>query len=467
MNTKNNIGNSQPSRFIFGEGIISEGQESIDYVVHTQSPRFICRIDEVNTSGFDEAKQSEVFGLLLHDKENKVVSYVCNQGYRLSQFNFLDTEPVDDILMSVCDAAIVNYLSLWNQSEKSDKTDSLITISSVSLPADEHAAAVNILVDSAQVMAGQPEKEAALQEVVRCILQRDDYAIFTEAQWRLTDYPAAEYALIQAARNAIASTSIASENGESTEYELWALPMMLARDHAGIWWHFAGFGRLSAIFSEVLGIETVVSTTAFTFKMLQETACQALIHLPEMIRQGKSIALYDPVSARALYKRVSQQHAPHLSLCWMPVWFKKTDNAVEKIDRLASSLMDEIMPVVQSAVSSQMDYAEIELFTPQPWWSALSTVVNVINHRRLSLFFNVLSEKEIDADTIKAKAVYQPENLAYAVSFENTDTEPLAEMDWWLVPDLAPNRKTALNELESRFHGQSSVVTEAINPSVH
>src|ERR1700739_2045588 len=72
-----------PNRFIFGDAVDDKGLEPYEYVIHTESPVFVCRLvgdDETPFAGRD----SEAFASsVLFDETENVTHYVCNQGFRL------------------------------------------------------------------------------------------------------------------------------------------------------------------------------------------------------------------------------------------------------------------------------------------------------------------------------------------------------------------------------------------------
>ena len=112
-------------------------------------------------------------------------------------------------------------------------------------------------------------------------------------------------------------------------------------------------------------------------------------------------------------------------------------------------LLDALMPVVESAMGSAIDYGEATLFAPQPLWQALSSGVEEYNAKRL-MFAAALVEKNIGLAEIDARVEYRPEALAWWLTFHRrSDGEMLTGFAWLVTPDLAPDREAALDELRA------------------
>jgi hypothetical protein len=109
-------------------------------------------------------------------------------------------------------------------------------------------------------------------------------------------------------------------------------------------------------------------------------------------------------------------------------------------------LLDAAMPVVENALDETIEYGEATLFAPEPLWESLATGTQEYNLRRLFFTVTVL-EKSVGLDGIKVSIEYQPDALAFQLSFKHAKGHELTGFAWLLPPDLAPDRDAALESL--------------------
>ncbi|XLM20499.1 hypothetical protein MKD33_20010, partial [Chromobacterium piscinae] len=96
-----------PSRFIFGDAVDEQGLEGAEYLVHTESPAFICRLVGNDDTDFPGRESEGLASAVLYDEAEKITVYVCNLRLRLFDFNFYDEiEPNVGQLQDICDEAM-------------------------------------------------------------------------------------------------------------------------------------------------------------------------------------------------------------------------------------------------------------------------------------------------------------------------------------------------------------------------
>lgn len=102
-------------RFIWGFAIATDKDGDIthdefEYLTHTQKPRFVCRVVELEDMPADDEEAEEVDGRIVHFDEPYKLFYITDLGMALVNFQLLDP-PKDKVqLKQVCDAAIQNWL---------------------------------------------------------------------------------------------------------------------------------------------------------------------------------------------------------------------------------------------------------------------------------------------------------------------------------------------------------------------
>lgn len=443
-----------PNRFIFGDAVDGEALEPYEYVVHTGIPAFVCRLVGNDDTPFIGRDESGFVSAVLYDEDENVTHYVCNTGYRLFDFNFWEEEiPTAAVLQGICDEAMRTYQRLsiaYQHNEQHPPEREMMVVPSEPLPPAKRAKRVQELAEQAQEAVNNPLKRVKLNALVRAALLGGDQSVFTEAQLSLLMQSEARNLLVECAQDAIALPEVVRKDGSIVSYELWALPLVFAREQGGVWWHFPSLERMESVLADALQLpEEVVlwlSPTLFTFEMLQERACQPLIYLAQVMDSGRDLAPYEPESARATFEAANQTKEQQLVLCWIPFLLERGALTTEKAQRLASKALEAVMPIVQESLAEKMPYVEAELFAPLPWWQALGTAVGAFNRRRLGLTLALLSAHGHEPKTLRAVIEYQPDHLAYDIGLHG-DEPRLAHTPWLLVPDMAPDRERALSDL--------------------
>ncbi|CAG9163927.1 hypothetical protein LMG32289_00265 [Cupriavidus pampae] len=101
-------------RFIWGFAIAADKggditHDEFEYLTHTSSPRFTCRVVELEDMpvGGDE---SSIDGRVVHYDEPDRLFYITDAGLALVNFQLFDKLPEKGKLKKVCDEAIANWM---------------------------------------------------------------------------------------------------------------------------------------------------------------------------------------------------------------------------------------------------------------------------------------------------------------------------------------------------------------------
>ncbi|MBI3146059.1 MAG: hypothetical protein HYZ18_12550 [Pseudogulbenkiania sp.] len=446
-----------PSRFIFGDAVDEAGLEPWEYVVHTGSPAFVCRLVGNDLTPFSGRDSTDFASAVLFDDEEQLTHYVCNSGFRLFDFSFRDEVPSAARLQAVCDEAMTVYLRLqqvYNERDMGPKAREMRVGPSEPLPPAERTRAIRSLAETAQAALTDPVRRVQLTADVQLALVGGDQAVFTEAQLALQGEMPARQLLVDTARDCIAFPEVVRQDGTSVSFELWALPLAFSRAQGGVWWHFPLLERIEGVLADALDVPSQailwVSPTIFTLDMLNERSCQNLVHLAPVMDSGCDFAPIEPEPARATFEAARQTQQPQLVLAWIPFIVERGVLTVERVRQLGRKALELTMPVVQQAIASEMEYGEAELFTPLPWWEALSAGVQAWNRKRLGMTVALVAAGQGGLQELEAVAEYQPEMQGYEVGLKLKGSEEIvARTPWMLVPDVAPDRELAFHDLAS------------------
>jgi hypothetical protein len=241
-------------------------------------------------------------------------------------------------------------------------------------------------------------------------------------------------------------------DGSVVSFELWALPFAFSRAQGGVWWHFPLLERLETPLADALDVPEKailwISPTLFTVDMLNERACQNLMHLASVMDAGCDFAPLDPASSRATYEAARKTQEPQLVISWLPFLVERGALPIDQARQLSRKALDAVMPLVQQAIGAEMEYGEAELFAPLPWWEALSAGVRAWNRKRLGLTVALIASKVGGLQDLEAVAEYQPEMQGYEVGLKlQGKDELLARSPWLLVPDVAPDKDASWKDL--------------------
>lgn len=446
-----------PSRFIFGDAVDDEGLEGSEYLVHTESPAFICRLVGNDDTDFPGRESEGLASAVLYDEAEKITVYVCNLRLRLFDFNFYDeAEPSVGELQDICDEAMRAYQKLQKAYAERDAAGppprEMRTGPTKPLPPAERQQAISQLIEQARLAVGKPMGGMQLAAAVQMALMAGDQAVFTEAQLALQAEPDARQLLIQRARDAVAFPEVLRKDGSVVSFELWALPFAFSRSQGGVWWHFPRLEALEVALADALEVPEKsilwISPTLFTVDMLNERGCQDLVQLAPVMDAGCDFAPLDPESSRATYEAARKTNDPQLVMAWIPFLVERGALPMDKARRLARRALDVAMPLVQQAVAAEMEYGEAELFAPLPWWEALSSGMRAWNRKRLGVTAALLAASQGGIDKLEAVAEYQPEIQGFDVALRVKGRDEVeARVPWLVVPDVAPDRDAAWRDL--------------------
>lgn len=443
-----------PNRFIFGDAVDDKGLEPYEYVIHTESPAFVCRLVGEDETPFAGRDNEGFASAVLYDEAENVTHYVCNDGFRLFDFNFWDEVPTAAALQKLCDELMAAYRRLneaYAEREAGVKLREFKEGPNEPLLPVQRSERIKELIAKAQEALAAPLQKVQLTAAVQLALLGGDSAVFTEAQLALSSQPEARQLLINTARDCIAFPEVVRKDGSIASFELWALPFAFSRAQGGVWWHFPLLERIEAPLADALGVPEKailwVSPTLFTLDMLNERACQNLVQLAPVMDAGCDYAPYDPDSARATFVAASQTADPQLVIAWIPFLVERGVLPVEQAKRMGRKALDAVMPLVQEAIGSQMEYGEAELFAPLPWWEGLSAATRAWNRKRLGITVALVAASVGGLQGLEAVAEYQPEHYAYQILLKSTAGEVLAHAMWALEPDVAPEREHAWQDL--------------------
>ncbi|WP_159879748.1 hypothetical protein [Aquitalea denitrificans] len=445
----------QPNRFIFGDAVDASGLEATEYLVHTTAPAFVCRLIGNDFTEF-AGRDAEAFAsALLFDADANRSVYVCNRGLRLFDFVFSGDVPTATRLQAICDEAMSTYQRLheaYAEREVGPRPREMRQGPTEPLPPAERSLAIRTLRDAARAAALDPMHRAGFAAQVQQALMGGDQAVFTEAQLSLLGEPSARALLVNSARDAIAFPEVVRADGSVVSFELWALPFAFSRAQGGVWWHFPLLERLETPLADALDVPEKailwISPTLFTVDMLNERACQNLIHLARVMDAGCDFAPLDPVSSRATYDAARKTQEPQLVISWLPFLVERGALPVDQARQLSRKALDAVMPLVQQAIGAEMEYGEAELFAPLPWWESLSAGVRAWNRKRLGLTVALIANKVGGLQDLEAVAEYQPEMQGYEVGLKlQGSDELLARSPWLMVPDVAPDKDATWKDL--------------------
>lgn len=447
-----------PGRFIFGDSVDDAGLEPCEYVVHSEEPAFICRLVGNDDTPFPGRDGEAFASAVLFDEEENITHYVCSTGFRLFDFNFWDDIPTAGKLQKICDEAMQFYERLqqaYAERESGVKQRDFKVIPTEPLPPAQRNERIRTLADRAREAAQQPMARVGLAVEVRQALQGGDQAVFTEAQLSLQDEAAARQLLVDCARDAIAFPEVVRKDGSIVSFELWALPFAFSRAQGGVWWHFPLLERVEPALADALEIPEKnilwMSPTLFTLDMLNERACQSLIHLAPIMDAGLDFAPAERDAARATFEAASKTQDAQLVIAWIPFLVERGALPMEQARKNARRALDATMPLVQQAIGAEMEYGEAELFAPLPWWEALAAGVRAWNRKRLGMTVAlVVGQLGGELHELEAVVEYQPELQGFDVGLRRRGGEDiLAHVPWMTIPDVAPDRDFALADLAS------------------
>ncbi|AMR79086.1 hypothetical protein [Cupriavidus nantongensis] len=101
-------------RFIWGFAVIAgKGGEvmhdEFEYLTHTRSPRFTCRVVELEDMPA-ESEEDAIDGRIVHDDDPSRMFYITDAGMALVNFQLFDKMPDKQKLKRICDEAIANWM---------------------------------------------------------------------------------------------------------------------------------------------------------------------------------------------------------------------------------------------------------------------------------------------------------------------------------------------------------------------
>ena len=445
----------RPDRFIFGDALDAQGLTSCTYLVHTETPAFVCRWQMQDDKPFEGSDSDALSSALLFDENKQRSIYVCNQGIRLFDFNFMPSSTPRAIdLQRICDEAISTYLRLQKLDQQRNTMDAVREMrifSTKPLPPAARAQAVAKL-EKLAMDADQPMNKLRLMAQLQQDMGGGDPAVLTETQLALLSAPAARKSLLQAARECIAFPEVVRKDGSILSFELWALPFAFSRMQGGIWWHFPMLERIEPILAKALELPAKsllwVSPTWFTCDMLYERSCQDLIHLAHVMDAGCDYAPVEHTNARASYEAARQAQDPKLVLAFIPFLIERGALSQSQATRRGRKALDAVLPIVKESIATEMEYVEAELFGPQPWWPAIHSAVQSVNRKRLGIALALAAVHLGGIQGLLAEAEYLPESQCYEIIlYQRQDSAPLGRFTWLLAPDVATDRERALDDL--------------------
>ncbi|GAA7765035.1 hypothetical protein RN01_10860 [Cupriavidus sp. SHE] len=101
-------------QFIWGFAVIANKggdvmHDEFEYLTHTRSPRFTCRVVELEDMPAD-SEDSGIDGRIVHHDEPDRMFYITDIGMALVNFQLFDKLPDKGKLKKVCDEAIANWM---------------------------------------------------------------------------------------------------------------------------------------------------------------------------------------------------------------------------------------------------------------------------------------------------------------------------------------------------------------------
>ena len=101
-------------RFIWGFAVVANKggeimHDEFEYLTNTRSPRFTCRVVELEDMPAD-SEESGIDGRVVHYDEPDRLFYITDAGMALVNFQLFDKLPDKAKLKKVCDEAIANWM---------------------------------------------------------------------------------------------------------------------------------------------------------------------------------------------------------------------------------------------------------------------------------------------------------------------------------------------------------------------
>ncbi|MEN7526464.1 MULTISPECIES: hypothetical protein [unclassified Cupriavidus] len=101
-------------RFIWGFAVIADkagnvSHDEFEYLTHTRSPRFTCRVVELEDMPA-EGDDTAIDGRVVHYDEPERLFYITDAGMALVNFQLFDKLPEKGKLKNICDEAIANWM---------------------------------------------------------------------------------------------------------------------------------------------------------------------------------------------------------------------------------------------------------------------------------------------------------------------------------------------------------------------
>ncbi|MEM5427003.1 hypothetical protein [Cupriavidus oxalaticus] len=101
-------------RFIWGFAVIAgkSGEvmhDEFEYLTHTRSPRFTCRVVELEDMPA-ESEEDAIDGRIVHHDDPRRMFYITDAGMALVNFQLFDKMPDMQKFKRVCDEAIANWM---------------------------------------------------------------------------------------------------------------------------------------------------------------------------------------------------------------------------------------------------------------------------------------------------------------------------------------------------------------------
>ncbi|QEZ47160.1 hypothetical protein [Cupriavidus oxalaticus] len=101
-------------RFIWGFAVIAgkSGEvmhDEFEYLTHTRSPRFTCRVVELEDMPA-ESDEDAIDGRIVHHDDPRRMFYITDAGMALVNFQLSDKMPDKQKFKRICDEAIANWM---------------------------------------------------------------------------------------------------------------------------------------------------------------------------------------------------------------------------------------------------------------------------------------------------------------------------------------------------------------------
>jgi hypothetical protein len=459
------------NRFIFGDALDAHGLESSEYIVHTQTPAFVCRLVGNDRTPFEGCDQPDFSSAMLFDEEHASV-YVCNRGFRLYDFNFVADIPLAPVLQGICDEALATYLRLQEVYRQQDAQGASRPMRSIPPSALSVPERIEVLAGLKSMALASIMDTGSQQQLATLVLQAlasGDSSLLTEAQLGLQSNVNARDLLLQTARDCIAFPEVVRADGSHQSCDLWGLPLIFtSQQGSSCCWHFPLLERLEPVLCKAFELREEaalwVSPTVFTLELLLEHGGQDLVHLAGVMDEGCDFAPAAPVVAVSYDPERSAEELP-LQVAFIPILVEHGALSPEQARRCGRKALEAVMPLIQEAISAEMPYGEAELCAPMPWWDAITAGFTGINRKRLGAALALAAMQNGGSKGIVAQAEYRPDRQGYRVSFfaEGADV-PLVRTDWLLIADIAPDKARAWAELSACLQEAGIALSERYMP---